>query len=61
MSSTDIFFAIGHFLEWSFGIISKAEWSLPVIFIAVIMFGMVYWLSWEKRLTRRAKERDGFI
>lgn len=61
MSSTDIFFAIGHFLEWSFGIISTPEWGLPIAFIAVIMFGMAYWLVWEKRLTRRAKERNEFI
>lgn len=61
MSSTTIFYAIGHFLQWSFGIISTPQWALPIAFIAVILFGMVYWLSWEKRFTRRAKERDGFI
>lgn len=48
-------------MQWSFGIISRPEWGLPIAFIAVILFGMAYWLVWEKRFARRAKERNEFI
>ncbi|MCO6482171.1 MAG: hypothetical protein J5I62_05210 [Flavobacteriales bacterium] len=61
MSSTDVFFGIGHFLQWSFGLISKPQWGIPIAITVVLVFGMLYWLYWEKRYTRRAKERNEFI
>lgn len=61
MTSKDIFFAIGHFMQWSLGIISASKWAIPIAIIAVLLFGMLYWLYSEKRYTRRAKEKGGFI
>ncbi|HMN05607.1 MAG TPA: hypothetical protein PKD45_07760 [Flavobacteriales bacterium] len=61
MNSTDIFFAIGRFIEWSLGVISAPEWGLPIAFISVILFGMLYWLYWQRKYTSRAKERNEFI
>ncbi len=61
MSSTNIFYGIGQFIEWILGVISAPGWAIPVVITAVLIFGMVYWLWAETRYTRRAKERDEFI
>lgn len=50
-----IFFAIGHFLQWSFKIITSVEW-LPVTLITVIMIvGSCYWLLLQSRYNKRAR------
>ena len=58
---TNFFFAIGHFLQWTFQFIVAAKWIFPVIFIAVLLFGMAYWLRTQVVLSRKAKDRDAFI
>ncbi|MCB0772316.1 MAG: hypothetical protein KJZ58_06355 [Flavobacteriales bacterium] len=58
---TDFFFAIGHFMQWVLSLWPTAGWGIPVTFIALIMVGMTYWLSIQRSLTRKAKERNGFI
>lgn len=58
---TDFFFAIGHFTQWTLEFIAAAKWSIPVVIIAVLLFGMAYWLYTQTVLSRKAKERDGFI
>ncbi len=58
---TDFFFAIGHFIQWTLQFIVAAEWAIPVVIIAVLLFGMAFWLYTQTVLTRKAKERDGFI
>lgn len=58
---TNFFFAIGHFCQWSFQFIVAAKWTIPVVFIAVLLFGMAYWLWTQTVLTRKAKDRDAFI
>lgn len=58
---TNFFFAIGHFMQWAFQFIVMANWIIPVIFIAVLLFGMAYWLWTQTVLTRKAKDRDAFI
>lgn len=58
---TNFFFGIGHFLQWSFQFIVAANWIIPVIFIAILLFGMAYWLWTQTVLTRKAKDRDAFI
>ena len=58
---TEIFFAIGRFLEWALGFLALANWASPVVVTVVLLFGMAYWLWTQTVLTRKAKERDGFI
>jgi hypothetical protein len=55
-----ISFAIGHFLEWTFTILSALGW-VPVIGISFLLFfAIVYWLRLQGVYNRRAK-RDGTI
>ena len=56
-----VFFGIGHFLQATFEIIVGFGWTIPVIFIAVLLFGMAYWLYTQTVFTRKSKERGGFI
>lgn len=58
---TNVFFGIGHFIQWTLQFIVAAEWTIPVVFIAVLLFGMAFWLYTQTVYTRKAKERDGFI
>lgn len=58
---TDFFFAIGHFIQWTLEFIVAANWIIPVVIIAVILFGMAYWLYSQTVYSRRAKENDEFI
>ncbi len=49
------FFAIGHFLEWTFKIITGMGW-LPVVLVSALLFvGLVYWLMLQGRYNRKAK------
>ncbi|MBK6829345.1 MAG: hypothetical protein IPG92_00740 [Flavobacteriales bacterium] len=53
-----ISFAIGHFLEWTFKILTGMGW-LPVILVTVIMFvGLFYWLNLQGRYNRKAKANN---
>ena len=56
-----VFFGIGHFLQATFEILVKLNWVVPVTFIAVLLFGMAYWLYTQTVLTRKAKDRGDFI
>ena len=56
-----VFFGIGHFLQATFQIIVMLDWIMPVTFISVLLFGMAYWLYTQTVLTRKSKERGGFI
>lgn len=58
---TDIFFAIGHFVETALGLLVMANWVIPAVITVVLLIGMAYWLWMQTVLTRKAKERDGFI
>ena len=58
---TEFFFGIGHFIQWTLEFIVAANWAIPVVIIAVLLFGMAFWLYTQTVLTRKAKERDGFI
>ncbi len=58
---TDFFFGLGHFTQWTFQVLVAANWAVPVVIIAVLLFGMAYWLYTQTVLTRRAKERNDFI
>lgn len=51
----EISFAIGHFLEWTFKVLSAMGW-MPVTLISIVLFlGMVYWLNLQGKYNRRAK------
>lgn len=53
-----ISFAIGHFLEWTFKLLSAMGW-LPVILItALLFFGLFYWLMLQARYNRKARENN---
>jgi hypothetical protein len=53
-----IAFALGHFMEWTFTIITGLGW-LPSIGISLLLFfGIVYWLNLQGRYNRKA-EKDG--
>jgi hypothetical protein len=53
-----ISFALGHFMEWTFTIITGLGW-LPSIGISLLLFfGIVYWLNLQGRYNRKA-EKDG--
>ncbi|HQV37728.1 MAG: hypothetical protein IPO60_02865 [Flavobacteriales bacterium] len=58
---TNFFFGLGHFLQWTFEFIVAANWTIPVLFIAVLLFGMAFWLRTQTVLSRKAKDRDAFI
>lgn len=61
MTSTSVFFGIGHFVQWVLEAWEAAKWTAPVVIIAVLLFGMGYWLAKERTYTRKAKERGDFI
>ncbi|MBK8500199.1 MAG: hypothetical protein IPL52_15595 [Flavobacteriales bacterium] len=49
------FFAIGHFLEWTFTFLSGMGW-LPVIGITAVMtIGFLYWMGLQSKYNRKAK------
>lgn len=49
------FFAIGHFLEWTFTLLSSMQW-LPVVAMTVVMFlGFGYWLLLQSRYNKKAR------
>ncbi len=53
-----IWYGIGHFVEWTLSFITPLDW-LPVTLICLVMaFGALYWLMWQGRYNRRAKERN---
>ena len=52
------FFAIGHFLEWTFTILSGSGW-LPVIGITAVMtIGFLYWMGLQSKYDRKAKANN---
>lgn len=52
------FFAIGHFLEATFGLITAMGW-LPVTLITILMFvGLFYWLSLQARYNNKARANN---
>lgn len=56
-----IAFAIGHFLEATFKFLAWMGW-MPVTVISLLMgFGLVYWLYWQGKYNRRAKEEGSLI
>jgi hypothetical protein len=49
------FFAIGHFLEWTFTMLSSMQW-LPVVAMTVVMsLGFCYWLLLQSRYNKKAR------
>lgn len=51
----DLAFAIGHFLEWTFKILTKLGW-MPVVATSLVLFvGFVYWMMLQGRYNRKAK------
>jgi hypothetical protein len=56
-----ISFAIGHFLEDTFGIIVAMGW-MPVTGISILLtFGLVYWLNLQGKYNRKAKKDNTLI
>ncbi len=58
---TQFFFTIGRFVQWILEAWVAAKWVIPIIIIAVLLFGMAFWLRTQVKLSARAKERDEFI
>jgi hypothetical protein len=58
---TKFFFTIGQFIQWVLEAWVAAKWVVPIIIIAVLLFGMGFWLWTQTKLSARAKERDEFI
>ena len=53
-----IFFAIGHFLEWTFKVLTAMGW-LPVTLITIVMFGgLFFWLALQAKYDRKAKANN---
>lgn len=56
-----IAFAIGHFLEATFKILSWMGW-FPITVISLLMaFGLVYWLMLQGRYNRKAAKEGTLI
>lgn len=56
----DFAFGLGHFLEWSFKILTSLGW-MPVIGTSLLLFfGLVYWLNLQGKYNRKAKQ-DGTL
>ena len=52
----EIIYGLGDFFTWTFKIL-PALGNIPNYLYAVAMFaGMLYWLKWQKDLSKEAKE-----
>lgn len=59
---THIWFSIAHILQMTFEVVLvKAGWITPIIITLVLCFGAAYWLMWQGKYSRRAKERNELI
>ena len=54
----EIIFAIGHFTEAALSLLSAMGWLPSIIFTIVGFFGLFYWLMWQARYNRQARERN---
>jgi hypothetical protein len=56
-----IAFALGHFLESTFKILSWLGW-MPITVISLLLgFGLVYWLTLQGRYNRKAAKEGTLI
>ncbi len=56
-----IAFAIGHFLEATFTILTVLGW-LPSIGISILLgFGLIYWLNMQGKYSRKAQKEGTLI
>ncbi|MBL7950283.1 MAG: hypothetical protein JNM62_01070 [Flavobacteriales bacterium] len=56
-----IVFAIGHFLEETFKILSWMGW-MPITLISLLMgFGLIYWLGLQGKYSRKASKEGTLI
>ena len=57
MSSTDIFWTIGDFLTWTFGIFEVIGNSFNYMLLALGFIGMFYWLNWQRKFNEQAENK----
>ncbi len=59
---THVWFAIAHFLQTSFNVVLvSAGWATPITISLTLAFGAAYWLIWQGKASRRAKEGNELI
>lgn len=57
-----IWYGIGKSVEWTIDtFITPWGWMPVTVFILVMAFGALYWLNWQGKYNRRAKERSELI
>ncbi len=56
----DIAFGLGHFLEWTFSILTTMGWGPVTMTSLILFFGLIYWLRLQGRYNRKAKQ-DGTL
>lgn len=57
-----IWYAIGHFLQKTFNwLLVPFGWGPVVLFSVMIAFGLGYWMWWQGKYNRRAKEKGEYI
>ena len=62
----DLFFGLGKFIEatfeWLLVPFSATKFGIANVLISVLMvFGLFYWLSMQRKLSRKAIEEDTYI
>jgi hypothetical protein len=53
----DFAFALGHFLEWTFKILTTLGWLPVTAFTLIMAGGFFYWLMLQGRYNREAREK----
>lgn len=56
-----IVFAIGHFMESTLSVLSWMGWFPVTVISLVLAFGLVYWLMWQGRYSRKAAKEGTLI
>lgn len=54
MSSSTIFYAIGDFLQWTFGFFEHVGNKFNYSVIALGFIGLFYWLNWQRKFNNQA-------
>jgi hypothetical protein len=57
-----IWYSIGKALQWMFDVLLVPFGWVPVVLSSVVIaFGLAYWMWWQGKYTRRAKEKGEYI
>lgn len=61
MSSTDVFYAIGDFLEWSYQFFDNVGNIMNNLFLFTGFAGFIIWMNYQRKFNEKAKNTPGQI